>query len=69
MKGESNDWYKNNSPDGQVEGKFFGRHRDNLQDQKAGQVKMLGTKNTGDTEEQGHCTKRWLAYNWIENEL
>ena len=27
-------WHKNNSPKGWVEGKFLGRHRDNLLDRK-----------------------------------
>ena len=35
MKGELNDRHKNNSPNGSVEGKFIGRHRDNLLDRKA----------------------------------
>ena len=63
MKEDLNDWYKNNSPSGWVDGKFIGRHRDNLLDRKPvqGQVKMLGTTVTGDTEEQGHYTERWLA--------
>ena len=34
-KAELNDWYKNNSPNGWIEGKFIGRHRDNLLDRKA----------------------------------
>ena len=28
MKGELNNWNKNNLPNGWVEGKFIGRHRD-----------------------------------------
>ena len=33
-KGELNDWYRNNSTNGCVEGKFIGRNRDNLLDKK-----------------------------------
>ena len=32
-------------------------------------VKMLGREINGDTEEQGHYTKRWSAQRWIEDEL
>ena len=63
MKGELSDWHKNNSHNGWVNGKFIGRHRDNLRDQKAGkgQLKMFEMKITVDTEERGHYTKRLLA--------
>ena len=56
-------WHKNNSPKRWVGGEFIGRHRDNLLDRKAvaGQVKMLGTKITGDIIGLGHYTKRWSA--------
>ena len=59
MKGKLNDWHRNNSSNGWVEGKFIGRHRDYLLDRKAseGQIEMLRMKITVDTEEQGHYTK------------
>ena len=55
MKGELNDWYKSNWPNGWVERKSVGRHGDNLLDRKAvaGQMKMVSTEITDDTEEQG----------------
>ena len=60
MKGKLNDWYKTISPNLLVEGKFIGRHT-YTERQWQGQVKMLGTKITGDTEDQGHYNKRFLA--------